>query len=185
MGRKSTFENYRGKTINGVKILENIGIVNGRLKVSCKCIPCGKIFEEQFHNVYRGGRRSCGCLVGAKKSQSPRWKGFGEIGKSYFNSLERGAKSRGLDFEITLEFIWKLFLKQQRKCAISGETLKFSDTRLNPNGTASLDRKNPKFGYLKDNVQWVHQNINYMKQDMDDLQFIATIKQIYEHNFKY
>ena len=49
MGRKSTFENYRGKVVNGVQILEKVGIVKGRLKISCKCIPCGKVFEEQFH----------------------------------------------------------------------------------------------------------------------------------------
>jgi|SRR5882724_3896667 len=178
MGRKSTFENYRGKTVNGVQILEKIGIVNGRLKVSCKCIPCGKIFEEQFHNVYHGGRRSCGCLIGAKKSRSPRWMGVGEIGRSYFHSLKHGAKSRDLCFEITLEFIWGLFLKQERKCAMTGDLLKFSDSITTRNGTASLDRKDPKIGYTEQNIQWIRQDINYMKQEMNDSEFLEAVKKI-------
>ena len=181
MGRKSTFENYRGETVNGVQILDKLGIFNGRLRISCKCIPCGKIFEEQFHNVYHGGRRSCGCLVGAKKSQSPRWKGVGEIGRSYFNSLEKGAESRNLYFNITMEQIWDLFLKQNKKCAYSNRVINFCSSRKSSDGTASLDRINPQIGYVKDNVQWVHKDINFMKQDMDEEYFLKTIKEIYEN----
>jgi hypothetical protein len=178
MGRKSTFENYRGKIINGVQLLDKKGIINGRLIVNCKCIPCGKIFEEQFHNVYHGGRRSCGCLVGAKKSKSVRWKGFGEIGKSYFTSLKRGAKSRNLIFDISLEYMWELFLQQNRKCIMTGEVLKFSDSRISCNGTASLDRKDPKIGYVKGNIQWIRKDINFMKQTKNDLEFLDIVGKI-------
>ena len=182
MGRKSTFENYRGKTINGIQILDKLGIIDGRLKVKCKCLPCGKVFEERFHNVYRGGRRSCGCLVGRTMSKSPNWKGVGEIGKSYFNSLIRGAESRNLGFNITMEYIWDLFLKQNKKCAISGIELKFKSYTKKPDGTASLDRIDSSKGYTIDNVQWVHKDVNYMKQSMENQEFLNWISLIYKYN---
>jgi hypothetical protein len=178
MGRKSTFENYRGKVIRGIQILEKLDIVDGRLNVKCRCIPCGKEFIDRFHNVYGGNRRSCGCLVKANKKFAIRWQGVGEIGKSYFTSLKKGAESRGLVFGISLEWIWELFLKQEKKCAFSGDELRFSDSRKILNGTASLDRINPKIGYTKDNVQWVRQDLKYMKQEMNVSEFLEAVKKI-------
>ena len=61
MGRKSTIEKYLGTTVGGIKILEKKEIVEGRLNVSCKCLACNRIFIAQFHNVYKGGYKSCGC----------------------------------------------------------------------------------------------------------------------------
>ena len=39
-------------------------------------------------------------------------------------------------------------------------------------GTASLDRIDSNKGYVTDNIQWVHKDINYMKSDLDEQQFI-------------
>jgi hypothetical protein len=44
--------------------------------------------------------------------------------------------------------------------------------------TASLDRINSKKGYTKDNVQWVHKWINFMKQDLDEEEFITFCEAI-------
>jgi len=119
-----------------------------------------------------------------KNKKHPKWKGCGNISGSYFYSLQRGAKTRGLDFTITIEYLWDLFQKQNGRCVFSGENLFFSDARKSHNGTASLDRKDPKKGYCQENLQWVSQDINYMKQQMNNEDFLNLIKKIYKFNYE-
>lgn len=49
------------------------------------------------------------------------------------------------------------------------------------NGTASLDRIDNKLGYTKDNIQWVYRSVNFMKNELDQNEFIEICKQIAEH----
>lgn len=53
--------------------------------------------------------------------------------------------------------MWELFLKQRGKCALTGEDLKLG---YKNNQTASLDRIDNSIGYEKNNIQWVHKDIN-------------------------
>jgi len=180
MGRKSTLEKYIGKVINGITILEKTNITDGRQNVKCRCNKCLKIFETRFHNVYRGQYSSCGCEQFGFNVKSSKWMGYGEISLSHFNSLKNGAKKKNLVFDITIEEIWNLFLAQGRKCALSGEKLYFSESRTGIK-TASLDRIDPKLGYTLDNIQWVEQDLNYMKQSMDNKIFLEWVRKIYKY----
>ena len=45
-------------------------------------------------------------------------------------------------------------------------------------GTASLDRKNSSLDYTKDNIQWVHKDVNYMKMSLSEKYFIKLCKLI-------
>lgn len=99
-----------------------------------------------------------------------KWKGYKELSKTYFSSIINSAIHRGLSFDLQLQQIWDLFIKQNRRCALSGELI-----LLGINGkrqTASLDRIDSSKGYTIDNVQWVHKSINKMKMDISDEQFI-------------
>jgi len=91
-------------------------------------------------------------------------------------------KLRNLEFEVTIEQMWDLFEKQNKKCALSGVDLRFKDTRANLNKTASLDRKDPKIGYVLDNIQWVHVELNYMKQSLNDNEFLEWVEKIHSYN---
>jgi hypothetical protein len=182
MGRKSIINSYIGKEIGGVKILKSLDVRKGRLFVECQCSNCNKIFEVKFHNVYKGNYKSCGCQQFQKTFNNPRWKGIGEISGSYFYSLKRGAKSRNLQFEITLDEIWNLFQKQNYKCALSGVDLKFNSNRKAHDGNASLDRIDSSFGYIITNVQWIDKEVNYAKQEMTNEQFIKMCKKVTEKN---
>lgn len=184
MSRKSTIDSFLGKQIGGIVILRKHGSPIKRQKVMCKCIPCGEEFSATFHNVYRGNYKSCGCLQYALNTKNPRWQGYGEISKSFFYSIKNGAKKRNINFNLTIEDIWQLFLDQNRKCRLSGQNIFFQKFRLDNNASASLDRIDSLKGYYKENVQWVHKSINYMKQSMDNKEFLDNIKKIYEHNFK-
>lgn len=184
MGRRSTLDKYLGKKIGGITILKSLGLHNGRTRVLCHCGECSKEFKATFHNVYRGNYKSCGCKRTAINSRSYKWKGHGEISGSYFIKLIKGAEDRNLIFQITIEQIWDLFLRQNRKCIFTGIELKFPLSRSDTTQTASLDRINSSKGYVLDNVQWVHKDINIMKQSMNDEEFLDWIKIIYNHSCK-
>lgn len=184
MGRKSHVNSFIGKIVGGLLILNKTTIQKGRQRINCKCLNCQKEFETIFHNVYLGQYKSCGCLKHAFQNKNPRWKGYGEISKSVLYSLQKGAKQRNLNFNVSIQEIWLLFLRQNRKCLISGLPLKFPLSRSDTNATASLDRIDSSKGYTIDNIQWLHKKVNYMKQSMGNQEFLDWIKIIYHQNFQ-
>ncbi len=108
-------------------------------------------------------------------------KKFGEIHQSYLYILRSRAKRLGHDFNISGNYIWKLYLKQNRKCALSGLDIGFPTTwgdKSKTNITASLDRIDSSGGYTKGNVQWVHKKINTMKMHMTDIEFVNLCKKV-------
>jgi hypothetical protein len=96
----------------------------------------------------------------------------------YWKGVINGAKQRNIDFCITKEFAYNLFLKQSGRCAISGvEIFLLWDSYEDIGGrTASLDRINSLGHYTEDNVQWVHKDINNMKQSYSQKYFIDWCK---------
>lgn len=49
------------------------------------------------------------------------------------------------------------------------------------NITASLDRIDSSKGYVEGNVQWVHKDVNYIKQDLEESYFKKLCKLITEN----
>jgi hypothetical protein len=182
MGRKSTVDRYIGKQIGGIVIKEKLDVIDGRLFVNCECLECKNIFKATFHNVYRGNYKSCGCLQYALNYKNPRWKGFEEISQSFIYSIMRGAKDRNMEFSVSIEYLWNLFLKQNRKCAISGVDLRFQKRISDHNATASLDRIDSLKGYLEGNVQWVHKTVNQLKWDLSNDELMTWVNTIYKYN---
>jgi hypothetical protein len=112
-------------------------------------------------------------------------KKIGEIHQSYIYLLKNRAKRKKLKFNITGKYIWKLFLQQKRRCALSGIDLLFPiawGARSKTQMTASLDRIDSTKGYVVGNVQWVHKTINKMKMNMSDKQFINLCKKVAQNN---
>jgi len=108
-------------------------------------------------------------------------KKFGEIHQSYLYLLEDRANRKNLKFNLSGKYLWNLFLKQNRRCALSGIEIVFpkawgakSKTRI----TASLDRVDSNKGYVIGNVQWVHKQINTMKMNMSDSEFINLCRMV-------
>ena len=114
-------------------------------------------------------------------NQSRAFKGYGEIGASYFQTLQFSAKTRGYDFNVTIQQIWDLFLKQNRKCKLTGEKLYFNSQKQIARGfeqTASLDRIDNSKSYTIDNIQWLHKSVNIMKGKGTDQELINLCKKI-------
>jgi hypothetical protein len=83
---------------------------------------------------------------------------------------------------VTLKELWDLFVKQNRQCALTKLPLRFNSTNNKRDGTASLDRIDSNKEYTIDNVQWVHREINYMKQAYSQSHFIELCKLVVENN---
>lgn len=103
---------------------------------------------------------------------SANWKGHEEISASYWTEVVNNRRD-GLTFEIDIKYAWDLFVRQRRRCALSGLPIQFEDTqRPDVPRTASLDRKDSSLNYTRDNVQWVHRDLNWMKNKFPQDYFI-------------
>lgn len=98
------------------------------------------------------------------------------IMSAVFANLLRGAEERNLVVEISMDDIYNLFLKQNKKCALTGWDIDFSkEWILN---TASVDRIDSDKGYTKDNIQIVHKVVNKCKTDLFQEDFIQMCKAV-------
>lgn len=113
-----------------------------------------------------------------------RFKGYEGIPGYYLYRLKRATEEVNRNFEVTPKFLWELFLKQNKKCAISGIEIKFcpiNEPHDRKDTTASLDRIDSSKGYTEDNVQWVHKKVNSLKSNFTDKEFIEWCKIITDY----
>lgn len=106
-----------------------------------------------------------------------------DIPSKYFKKLKYGAKKRGLLFEITMEDIWNQYLKQNKKCMLTGQLIQFSGN-LNLKNKASVDRIDSSKGYTKDNIQILDKDINIMKLKFNQQYFISLCNKVTVYNKK-
>ena len=157
-----------GKRFGILTVLRLVGRKLGQKQWYCRC-QCGRSIVATTAALNAGCRHHCGCgtvyPVGPKHQN---WTGYEEIPGHLWAQIRWGARVRELDFDLSIESVWELFIAQRRKCALSGVDIAFG-----PRGmcTASLDRKTAKCGYTASNVQWVHKAVNRMKGALDDAQF--------------
>lgn len=170
---KKSYRNLINNTYGLLTVISFDFSFIGRSRWNCKCI-CGTEKSILEKHLISGATVSCGKgHFKGKKSHS--WKGYEEISSKYWNQILKNAIMRGLELKISIEDIWELFLNQNRKCALTGMTLCMQET-------ASLDRIDSKKGYIKNNIQWVHKDINYIKMDLDEKRFIELCKMVATHD---
>ena len=141
-----------GSIIGNWKVLSET-YNSGKIRVNdCECI-CGTMKQVQTWHLTHSKTMSCGCTNVKGRF---KFEGVGSLSKSYYNQFKSSRKRKGFFFsnDITIEFLWELYNKQNGKCALSG-----IDIVLNPrwsrqnNGksdenfqTASIDRKDNSIG---------------------------------------
>jgi hypothetical protein len=182
-GKKKTKQNLVGKIFGKLVVIKEAPSREVDLAPYwlCKC-ECGKESEVRAQHLTDGIIKSCGDISHRKGEENYSWKGYGEISGSYFRCLKRSAKRRNILFNISIEEIWEKFLKQNRKCALTGETLKFRSKIGLYDGSASLDRIDSSKGYTIDNVQWINKHVNKMKQNLNEELFIQFCHKISAHH---
>jgi len=151
----------------------------------CQCV-CGKEIVASSDHLTRKSQpiKSCGCQRFKRGNQHKQWNGFeGISGGWWANHIlrERSQVARPkVPVIITKEYAWELFLKQDKKCALSGIEITIAgDHKIN---TASIDRIDSSKGYEEGNIQWVHKHINFMKRTYSQEYFIEMCKKVAENN---
>lgn len=87
-----------------------------------------------------------------------------------------GAKARGLVFDVNAVELYQIMIMQNWRCALSGQPI-----GVGPNANASLDRVDSGMGYTLDNVQWLHRDVNLMKQAFMQEYFVDTCRMIADY----
>lgn len=141
----------------------------------CRCL-CGEVKSIPGRTLKNG--RSTKCVSCRLKELAKG--GCGSIPGSLWNRYKNSAKKRNITFEITCEYAWGLFLKQNGKCALTNSEISF--TGIKKYNTASLDRIDSRKGYIPGNVQWLHVNVNKLKLDLEQEKFVELCSQISLHH---
>lgn len=158
---------------------------NGHIRYVCKC-DCGNYVNILKMHLRNNITKSCGCDKAIGKTHK-QWKGFEDISGSYWHEhiirSANGSKGRSiLELNITKEYAWEQYIKQDKKCALSGIELKFPIKNKDKSYNISLDRIDSGLGYIEGNIQWVHKDINIMKNKFDNQYFIDFCKLIAKNN---
>lgn len=174
------FSEFIGKNFNNLTIIRHIGQhPKGHNIFEYKC-KCGKVGQILRYNI--GTTVSCGCV---RKWGSKQHLNYEDITQVMWERFEAGAKKRDLEFSITKEYAWKIFLEQGRKCVFTGVSLTMEG---NPKkygtdkGNASIDRIDSDKGYIEGNIQWVDKKINASKWTMNNQEFITMCKMVVDSN---
>ena len=145
-----------------------------------KC-DCGNICVRRLYAI-KTQKYCTKCKPKLKNSSHYSWMGCGDISHDLFTTYKHSANAKNFEFDVSIDYLWDLFLKQNRKCAFTGELLYFNDTyRRKSNRTASLDRIDSNLGYIVNNLQWVHRDVNKLKKNFDDARFIQICLNISNH----
>lgn len=180
--RGTKLEDLTGRVFDKLTVVARAGNAGSATRWLCVC-SCGKEVLAYGSNLRRQKTNKCRtCLLG---NGSPAWKGFGEIPASYLTHVRRDARVRGLTYEVEGDYLWDLFLAQDRKCRFTGEVLTFN-VRHNDHAarSASLDRIDSKTGYVEGNLQWVHKDINILKTNLPDGRFIELCQAVARHTIQ-
>src|SRR6185312_3060272 len=185
---KEPYTDFRNQQFGKLTVVDKNGgsVVYPKMFWLCKCV-CGNYVDIADIALKNKILTSCGCDLNIVNEQYITWRGYEEIGVTFWHIIRDMAKRRGLSFTITPEYVWELFLKQDRKCALSGLPIEISKRkgRLNKNsyhGTASLDRISSFSDYEEGNVQWLHKTVNRIKGCLPQDIFLAFCKLIAENN---
>lgn len=129
-------------------------------------------------------------LVLNKSTRCTRCSGFlgiDDLSGTYISTIKKRARNKGRDYDISVEYLLDLFIKQDSKCALSGESITLHRNYTKGNRekqTASIDRIDSSKGYIEGNIQWVHKDINLMKNNLDENYFKNLCKKVTEYENK-
>lgn len=155
--------------------------INNKKYWCCEC-ECGIIKNYDYYSIIKGKVLSCGCFH-KDNVKSYNWTGYKDIPGRYWSEIILGSMKRNIEFNISIEYAWLIYEKQNKKCKLSNLPINF-ETKRNKIKTyqASLDRIDSNKGYIDGNIQWIVKEINYMKNKIKEDKFIYLCKKINDYN---
>jgi hypothetical protein len=162
------------------KVLKNNLIIKDGKQYK-RCSNCQNLLTLEFYNLNSQSNdgfhcicRKCASLV--NKENYSKYKNAIISAEQLFLNYQKTAKLRKKEFNLTKEFIEKLFLKND-KCYYSNLPLEWN---VGDQGIVTLDRIDSSKGYTEDNVVLCRLDVNLMKRDMTIEHFNFLIKALYE-----
>ena len=170
----------------------------GRKLGTCTCDNCGSEFEKPLseinRNLNKGRKNFCSRTCVGKNNT----KNFGDKKNDYdisrhsnnrkdgytkFRYHFRNISSRNKELNITVEDLKEVWEIQKGVCPYLGIELhlnSYGKIKKDPITSASLDRIDSSKGYVKGNLQWISRAMNYLKNDMSELQVFDIMDLIYK-----
>ena len=137
-----------------------------------ECMDCGaRHGPSRTGTITRKDRLSSCCRKYLSGNGNANWKGHEEISGSFLYQYRNDARKRGRPFDVSVEYLWELWLLQDGRCA-------YTFLSLEHGKTASIDRIDSDLGYVVGNVQWVHRDVNRMKSDFPQDYFLSMCRLI-------
>ncbi len=161
----------------------------------CEC-SCGKTYIANTNTLNSGRVVSCGCKKKengmlkrkpkiVKQRVAHNFSGYEGLSGDYVGNIKRKAKARKISFDesLTARVLWDLLVSQDFRCKLSGLPIKTSrNFKNNLEQTASLDRIDSKKSYTLENVQWVHKDVNWLKNRFDQGKFVELCRLVAYNN---
>jgi hypothetical protein len=140
------------------------------------CSSCGT--EQSYGRLdhYKSAiRQDWKCKSCSNHSNNFKGK-IGPMPITWFEVKKRGGLGRGYQWDIDEHDIIELYEKQEGCCALTGWPIGWPDKGLT--STVSIDRIDSTEGYIKDNIQLLHKDVNMAKQQYSQSYFIEMCEAI-------
>ena len=158
-------ELHIGDKIKKWTIIEGPRIHNStvQFRVQCECGTKRWIQPNELLNP----SRCYSCIKCAHKQPD-------KLFPTQFGRIKRGAENRNIRFNVSIDYLWKLWELQKGCCAITGDPIETIRK-------ASLDRIDSSKGYEEGNVQWVTYRANVSKHTMTMDELYDFCKKVLNH----
>lgn len=134
-------------------------------KRKTKCKECVK--NEQYRNLNESDKQAYkDRIANSIESKLLRYR---------WTSARNRAKAKGLVFEISFEFVEKLWETQKGVCYLTNVPMKLE---MNVWNSVSIDRINSQKGYVEGNVALATSFINYAKRDYSNIELKNILTEI-------
>ena len=152
-------------------------------KCKCSCGFVGYLSSSQLMYKNRPNKMCAKCVINKKRSgsASPRYTGYEDLSGKKWKQILKHAVNRNISVEITIKDCWDLYIKQNKKCALTGQSIFFGNKANN--NTASLDRIDSNKHYSIGNIQWIHKDVQRMKWDINQEKFLKLCYDITKYSF--
>lgn len=130
------------------------------------CKECKKIYDDEYHRTHREERKNWELKHSKERREQARIYHQSPIGK--YNAYRNKAKSRGIDWTLTMEEFSGFW---QNPCSYCGDKI----------DTIGLDRVNNQAGYSAGNIVSCCIKCNIAKNDMGLSEFQEWLGRIAQH----